>query len=340
MMRQSLAAIFISCINKAFSPMSLLQVSGINRQEEGSFLLKDISFSQEEFQKIAIAGATGSGKTTLLKIIAGLIQPDAGEVLLEGLRVKGPGEKLIPGYTCIAYLSQHFELRNHYKVEEILQMANLLSDEEAEMIYEVCRIKHLMKRSTNQLSGGEKQRISLARLLVSSPRLLLLDEPFSNLDAIHTNILKTIINDIGEILNTTCILVAHEPADVLPWADEIIVLQEGQIIQKGSPVEMYRNPVNEYTAALFGKYNVIPPDLVQAFSSFEDAAMQRASRFIRPEDFKILHDESRGLKGEVNRVSFMGSHYETEISISGNKIIVNNNHGAFKKGDIAYVSLS
>ncbi|MBD0352204.1 MAG: ATP-binding cassette domain-containing protein, partial [Flavisolibacter sp.] len=88
--------------------MSLLEVSGISRQEEDIYVLKDISFTQHEFQNTAIAGATGSGKTTLLKIIAGLVQPHAGEVLFEGTRVKGPDEKLIPGHPRIAYLSQHF----------------------------------------------------------------------------------------------------------------------------------------------------------------------------------------------------------------------------------------
>ncbi|MBD0295148.1 MAG: ATP-binding cassette domain-containing protein, partial [Flavisolibacter sp.] len=160
--------------------MSLLQVSNISRQEEGIYVLKNISFGQHPFQNIAIAGATGSGKTTLLKTIAGLVQPTQGTVWFEDERVEGPDEKLLPGHPRIAYLSQHFELLHHYRVEEIIQMANQLSDEEAYVICEVCRISNLVKRWTHQLSGGEKQRIALARLLVSSPRLLLLDEPFSN----------------------------------------------------------------------------------------------------------------------------------------------------------------
>src|SRR5205807_866641 len=143
--------------------MSFLHVSGVCRQEQGTYLLKDISFIQQEYQKLAIAGATGSGKTTLLKVIAGLTQPQDGEVLFKGTRIKGPEEKLMPGHPDIAYLSQHFELRNHYRVEEILQMANQLEDETADSIYKVCRIDHLLKRWTHQLSGGERQRIALAR---------------------------------------------------------------------------------------------------------------------------------------------------------------------------------
>ena len=178
--------------------MALLTVSGLSKDERGKAIVKDIYFTQRVFQKIAIAGETGSGKTTLLKMIAGLVQPDAGEIQFENKRVAGPYEKLIPGHPGIAYLSQHFELRNNYRVEEELEAVNKLTDKEADNVYRVCRIEHLLKRRTDQLSGGERQRIVLAGLLTTSPRLLLLDEPYSNLDAVHRNIIKSVINDIGE----------------------------------------------------------------------------------------------------------------------------------------------
>jgi ABC-type sugar transport system ATPase subunit len=232
--------------------MSLLNVSGISKKQGEEFVLKNINFIQESLQRIAIAGSTGSGKTTLLKIIAGFIQPDAGEVLFEGGRVKGPLEKLLPGHSQIAYLSQNFELRNNYRVEELLHMANKFSNSDADLIFEVCRIGHLLNRWSDELSGGERQRIAFAKALITAPKLLLLDEPFSNLDAIHRNILKTVINDIEERLNTTCILVSHDPVDLLSWADEIIVLHEGKIVQRNVPVQIYTHPVNEYVAALFG----------------------------------------------------------------------------------------
>lgn len=319
--------------------MSLLKVSGICKQEEGTYLVKDVSFSQRSFQKIAIAGATGSGKTTLLKIIAGWMQPDAGEVLFEGTRIKGPEEKLMPGHPRIAYLSQHFELLNHYRVEEIVQMTNQLSEEEAERIYAICRIDHLLKRWTHQLSGGEKQRIALARLLVSAPKLLLLDEPYSNLDVLHTTVLKSVINDISERLKITCLLVSHDPVDVLPWADEIIVLQQGHIIQKGAPEEIYNNPVNEYAAALFGKYNIITPALANSFSRVAGAAVRSIKRYVRPEKFKMVADEKEGLKAEVNKISFMGSYYEIETNIAGNNLIIHTTMDNISKGDAIYITL-
>ncbi|MGZ3958320.1 MAG: ATP-binding cassette domain-containing protein, partial [Flavisolibacter sp.] len=133
--------------------MSFLQLSGVSRREEGTFLVRDVSFKQEKNRKLAIAGATGSGKTTLLKMIAGLIQPSEGAVFFEGQKVQGPEERLLPGHPGIAYLSQHFELRNHYRVSEIIAMARQLPEAAVDQICRVCRIDHLLGRWTHQVSG-------------------------------------------------------------------------------------------------------------------------------------------------------------------------------------------
>jgi ABC-type sugar transport system ATPase subunit len=313
--------------------MSLLNVSGIGKKQGEEYLLKNINFIQEASQKLAIAGSTGSGKTTLLKIIAGLIQPDEGEVLFEGTRVKGPLEKLLAGHSQIAYLSQHFELRNNYRVVELLQMANKVSQADAALVYQVCRIDHLLSRWSDELSGGERQRISFAKALLTAPKLLLLDEPFSNLDAIHRSVLKSVINDMEGQLNTTCILVSHDPVDLLSWADEIIIISQGKIIQRGASKEVYQFPVNEYVAALFGKYNAVSPELVQLFPSLQNGTR----RFIRPGDFKISSDKN-GMEGEITSVSFMGSFHEIEISVAGLKLIIADNN-IFKEGETAFVSL-
>jgi iron(III) transport system ATP-binding protein len=314
--------------------MSLLNVSGISKKEGENFLIKNIHFVQKPSQKIAIAGATGSGKTTLLKIIAGLIQPNSGEVLFEGVRVKGPLEKLLPGHPQIAYLSQYFELRNHYRVEEILQMATKISTADAALVYEVCRIDHLLKRWTHELSGGEKQRIAFARALVTAPKLLLLDEPFSNLDAIHRSILKSVIKDIEQRLNTTCILVSHDPVDLLSWADDIIVLNQGKIIQRGSPEEVYQYAVSEYAAALFGKYNFVSAELKQIFPSLA----HDDRRFIRASDFEIDLEKKNGVEGEVTSSNFMGTYFEVEINVLENRLIAISSQ-KLKEGDLVFVSL-
>lgn len=309
--------------------MSLLQVSGIRKEQGGQIILKETDFTQEKNGKIALVGESGSGKSTLLKIIAGLTQPDGGEVLFEGQRVKGPYERLIPGHPGIAYLSQHFELRNSYRVEEVLGYANTLPDSDAEILYEVCRIHHLLKRKTDQLSGGERQRIAMARLLITSPRLLLLDEPFSNLDLIHKSILKSVVDDIGERLGIACMLVSHDPLDTLSWADEIFVMKEGLMFQRGTPEQIYRQPVNEYVAGLFGRYNLLNADGKQLF--------------FRPEDVALGSEAAAPLRGTVDKIAFLGSYYELEVLLPGNKpgnkMIVRTAHHHFVKGDAVTISL-
>jgi ABC-type sulfate/molybdate transport systems ATPase subunit len=275
----------------------------------------------------------------LLKIIGGLLQPHTGSVLFEGERVKGPDEKLLPGHPHIAYLSQHFELLNHYRVRELIEMANQMTSEEAAVICEVCRIDHLLQRWTHQLSGGEKQRIALARLLVTAPRLLLLDEPFSNLDAIHKNMLKSVIHAIGDDLKLTCLLVSHDPVDVLSWADEILVLQDGALVQQGAPEAVYQQPASEYAAALFGRYNLLHPALAKAFSQYADIEMSRINSFVRPEQFRLVADESQGLRGAVRRVRFMGSYYELEVVVEGNNILVYADSRNVEEGSFVFISL-
>ncbi|HRP32210.1 MAG TPA: ABC transporter ATP-binding protein [Agriterribacter sp.] len=320
--------------------MALLQVSAVSKEEGNATILQDISFSQQSLQKIAIAGASGSGKSTLLKIIAGLIQPDHGEVWFENTRVKGPNEKLTPGQPEIAYLSQHFELRNNYRVEEILDYANTFTIKKADALYRLCRIDHLLKRRTDQLSGGEKQRIALARLLSSAPKLLLLDEPFSNLDLVHSNLLREVIQDISERLGITCILVSHNPADLLSWADDVFIVQSGRIIQRGSPQQVYYHPENTYVAELLGAYNVIWDEQIKSRLGFSADEHKQQDLILRPESFELNGNTVSGLNGTLNRIYFRGGYYEVEILLPTQKLLVRSEKKpAGVIGDDVFVSI-
>jgi iron(III) transport system ATP-binding protein len=284
--------------------MTFLQVSGVSKDSNEGAVLQPISFSQQKHEKIAIAGETGSGKSTLLKIVAGLAAADAGEVVFEGLPIKDPREVLVPGQEGIAYLSQHFELPKFLRVEQVLSYANILPENDANLLYEICQIEHLLKRRTDQLSGGERQRIALAKLLISKPRLLLLDEPFSNLDMGHKNVLKSVIHNLGNTLDMTFMMVSHDPADTLPWADKILVLRNGQLVQLGTPQTVYQTPEDAYSAGLFGKYTAVaePGETVQ---------------FLRPEDFTISETQTPGArKGIVTRSLFFGGYCELEVSVA------------------------
>lgn len=315
-----------------FSGMALLTVSGVSKRENEIYTVKDINFTQESSEKIAIAGETGSGKTTLLKMIAGLMQPDEGNIYFDNKRVLGPFEKLIPGHPAIAYLSQHFELRNNYRVEEELESKNLLTEEEANRIYRICRIEYLLKRRTDQLSGGERQRIVLARLLTTSPKLLLLDEPFSNLDAVHRNIIKSVLLDIGSELGISCILVSHDAADTLSWADAILVLKEGKIIQRGTPQEIYHKPVDEYCAGLFGEYNLLNTQNVQAFA-------HQQQLIVRPEQFSIIPEDGTAAKGIIHSVYFFGSYYSVDVLVNGQLLRIKTFNQQLLAGDVIYLRI-
>ncbi|HVK49398.1 MAG TPA: ABC transporter ATP-binding protein [Pseudobacter sp.] len=305
--------------------MVLLQVSGIHKKNDRGFELKDVSFSQQWYQQIAIAGETGSGKSTLLKIIAGLAQQDAGEVIYDGKKVPGPNDQLIPGHPKIAYLSQLFELPHYLRVEQVLEYANKLTQRSAEQLFEICRITHLLKRRTDQLSGGERQRIAIARLLIGSPGLLLLDEPYSNTDMIHKQLLKAIIEDIAEQLKISIIMVSHDPVDALSWADQILLMRDGRIIQHGMPKEVYRHPVDNYAAGLLGKYNV-----------WEDK--NGVQRIVRPEDLVLSRKHISDVKGTVQNIIFCGSYYDVEVYTDTRMFTSRMMNLTIEEGDIVTVS--
>lgn len=317
--------------------MEYLEVSGIIKNSIAGTLLNGVSFKQAQFSKLAIAGETGSGKSTLLKIVAGLVQKDGGEVLFKGKKVFGPEDTLLPGHPGIAYLSQHFELRNNYRVEEIFEIANKMPAADADRIFELCQISHLLKRRTDQLSGGEKQRIATARLLITNPSLLLLDEPYSNLDTAHKNILKTVIYNISNQLSITCILTSHDPADTLSWADEIIVLHEGNIVQQGTPLQVYHTPANPYVAGLFGQYSIIPQHLVAPLTGLQTTK----PLLVRPEDFSILlQPHPQAIQATVMQIDFLGSYYLVHVAVAEHRWLVALPHIHFSNGDTVYLQLN
>jgi ABC-type Fe3+/spermidine/putrescine transport system ATPase subunit len=163
---------------------------------------------------------------------------------------------------------------------------------------------------------------------------LLLDEPFSNLDMIHKDILKRVIGDIGDKLAITCILVSHDPLDLMAWADEIVVLRNADIVQQGSPEQVYRSPVDEHVAGLFGKYNLI------------------GKTFVRPEDIRIVEGgggmaaggsvaaRRSALSGKVESVVFQGSYYDVEVQLKNSRLIVRTVRNDLSIGDPVFLAMA
>ncbi len=309
----------------------VLEIKEVSKHHHSGYVVSNVSFELAATKKLAIVGSTGSGKTTLLRMIAGLLQPTSGEIFFQNEKVKGPDERLIPGHPKIAFLSQHFELRNNYTVQSLLNISSKVEPNEAEVIYKLCKIDHLLHRWTNQLSGGERQRVAMASALITSPSLLLLDEPYSNSDAIHKSLLKEVISGISEQLNITTILVSHDAPDILPWAEEVLVLENGQIIQQDSSFEVYYNPSNLYAAALFGKFVEVTQGLKQLFP---DVSLDRM--ILRPSHFQITEN---GISGTVIRNDFMGEYYQALVSVQEIELFVNHHRMDYKPGDSVFVSL-
>lgn len=309
--------------------MPFLELNAVSKKIGERVILQDIDFSMDEGRTVVIAGETGSGKTTLLKCIGGLLTPDTGELLFCGQKIEGPEQRLIPGHPGIAYLSQYFELRNHYRVEEELEYANQLGNEEAALIFASCRLDHLMKRYTHQLSGGEKQRIALARRLITRPRMLLLDEPYSNLDPLHKKIMQEVVQEIKIRFSVTVILVDHDPSDTLPHADEVLVLQGGRLVQRGSPQTVYREPASAYIARLFGRYSALP----------ESWQEHGAVPFLRPEHLSLTGGRLGPLAGQVVQSLFYGDCYEAEVATTEGTLIVRHTDDHLRQGQSVSVFL-
>ncbi len=272
----------------------------------GGFALQNINLQLHPKQKIGVVGVTGSGKSTLLKIIACLVQHQDGEFIFQDKKILGPSHQLIPGIKGIAYLSQHFEIWNNYKMKDVLAYNNTLSTSDSQELYALCKINHLLERNSKQLSGGEKQRIALARLLITQPKILILDEPFSNLDAIHKNQLKEVLHTLIERLQMACILCSHDAADVLPWAEKIMVMQKGVIIQEASPENLYNKPINDYAAGLLGEYIFLNEELKKLLT------VQDNINYLRPHQIKIV--ENSPLQATVESCLFFGHYYKIQLS--------------------------
>jgi len=284
---------------------------------------------------MAIAGETGSGKSTLLKMIAGLVQPDTGRILFEDQPVKGPEEVLVPGHPSIAYLSQLFELPKFLRVEQVLVYANTFSFKQASKLFRLCHIQHLLKRKTDELSGGERQRVALARQLLTQPRLLLLDEPYSNLDILHKNTLKKVIDDLITEVGITIILVSHDPLDTLSFAEEIFVMQKGRMIQQGAPATIYKHPKNEYVAGLFGNYVLLQPKELRDLLG----KASKKTTIVRPENFAVSA-KGKGVRGIVKHVTYYGSYQEIGVDMMKRSFVVRiSNDTYFRTGDSVHVSL-
>lgn len=237
--------------------MSHVELQNISKLFPGVTALDDISFDVKDGEFFVLLGPTGAGKTTTLRVIAGLEHQDAGSVLFDGERV----DELAPSDRDVALVFQQYSLYPTMSVYDNLAFPlrsplRRMSAEEikkkVEETAEKLRISHLLKRKTANLSGGEMQRVSIGRAIVRSPRVFLMDEPLSNLDAKLREALRIELQHLQKTQGSTTLFVTHDQIEALTMADRIAVLNDGRIIQIGTPEDIYDQPASTFVAQLVG----------------------------------------------------------------------------------------
>ena len=238
-------------------------ISSIFEAKEQVIAVDHVTFGINKGIITAIIGESGSGKSTLLKLIYGLLEPSTGEVRYKGWLVPTRKDKLIPGHDAMKLVSQGFDDLNHYaKVWDNIasQLPNTNLDykkSRTEKMLNRLKIEHLAQHRVADLSGGERQRVAIARALINDPEVLLMDEPFNQVDAAFRDALQQDIRQIVDETGLTVILVSHDPAEVLAMADALIVMKSGKIVDSGAPIDLYYHPKNSYTAQLLAKSNIL-----------------------------------------------------------------------------------
>ncbi len=283
---------------------------------EDQRLFQNFNLKVEEGKVIAIAGESGCGKSTLLNLIYGLLEWEEGEIIFDGSPILGPKKNLVPGEDDIKLVAQNYDLMPYSTVADNVGkfISNINLEEKKERVLELLNVVGLEDYALilpKYLSGGQMQRVAIARALSVMPKLLLLDEPFSNLDFSRTIELRERLFSYVREKNISLMISTHEIQEIMPWLDQIIILQEGRLIQNDNAEETYKNPYNQYVAELFGEVNV--------FSADEMSSLQLSKRFYYPREIKIAEI---GQKAEVIESRFAGSHYWNKISLNDKKLIM------------------
>ena len=283
----------------------------------------------------AIIGESGSGKSTLLKLLYGLLSPDAGQVQFKGDRIWGPEEKLIPGHDAMKMVTQHTDDLNLFakvwdNVAAMLPATDLAAKQQkTEQVLKQLNMLHMAERRVADLSGGEKQRVAIARAIITRPQVLLLDEPFNQVDTSFREGLQRDIRQIVKETGLTVIMVSHDPAEVLSMADELIVLKNGEIIEQGHPKNLYQSPKNLYTAQLLSNCNV----LTASEAKLCGVHITSAHAVIYPEwiKLKVITPNKAWI---VKQVLFKGFYEDLILEQKGVSLrIVNEEPGKYTEGD-------
>ncbi len=311
--------------------MADVSLTGICKSFNNEVALKDVSLTIKDGSFVVLLGPTGAGKTTTLRVIAGLEKPDSGEVSIANHNVSD----FTPAMRNVAMVFQQYSLYPHLTVRDNLAFplkSPLLKTPKAEIekkvnnVAEVLHISGKLDNKATELSGGEMQRVSIGRALVRDPAIYLMDEPLSSLDAKLRTDLRLELKRLQQELGATILYVTHDQIEAMTLATEIGVLNEGQLVQFGTPRDVYENPSSIYVATRLGlpRINTLPAAL------FPNMPQGVAQIGLRPEHIRL----GEGQASSVQRLEHLGDQTRLHLELNGHKIVtLVDPHSTFKKGD-------
>ncbi|WP_426415468.1 ABC transporter ATP-binding protein [Aestuariirhabdus sp. LZHN29] len=326
---------------------TLLAIEKITKQFDEATAVDDVSLSIKEGEIFALLGGSGSGKSTLLRMLAGFEKPTAGRVFLDGEDITD----LPPYERPINMMFQSYALFPHMSVADNiafgLKQDRIPKAKIKERVDELLRLVHMSdyaRRKPHQLSGGQRQRVALARSLAKRPKLLLLDEPMGALDKKLRTQMQLEVVQILEEVGVTCVMVTHDQEEAMTMADRIGIMDQGEIVQIGSPVDIYETPNSRMTAEFIGSVNIFDGDIDEDEAGYvtiqpvdmekkifinhgittgEDNA--RVHVAIRPEKIEISREEpdqeSNWCAGVVSDIAYLGGHSVYYIKLASGKIV-------------------
>mgnify|MGYP000057417301 FL=1 len=303
---------------------TIISFENVNKFYEDTHVLKNINFEIEKGKFYTLLGPSGCGKTTILRIIAGFTDVSDGKVTLNGEDVT----KLPPNKRKVNTVFQDYALFPHMNVFENIAFGlrlkktpeNIIKEKVADAL-KMVQLSGYENREISQMSGGQQQRVAIARALVNEPEVLLLDEPLSALDLKLRTDMQYELRELQQRLGITFIFVTHDQEEALAMSDEIFVMSKGEIIQSGTPVDIYDEPINRFVADFIGESNIVDGVMKEDYlvefvgKEFEcaDAGMrpnEKVEIVIRPEDLTLTSIENGKLTVEVDTQLFRGVHYE------------------------------
>lgn len=288
--------------------------------------VNDVSFSIAKGHLIGLLGPSGGGKTSILRMLAGLEQPSSGEILFFGKRVN----EVPPQERGIGFVFQNYALFRHMSVYDniafglkVKKQSKARIAERVNELVELTGLQGFERRYPHQLSGGQRQRVAFARALAPEPQLLLLDEPFAAIDAKIRHELRSWLKEMIDRVGITSIFVTHDQDEAIEVADEIMIINQGRLEQKGTPWDIYQHPQTPFVAGFIGESTIL--DDVSSIRGFEQAGVWDSTKaLIRPEYVEIGHSSESmpaAEQGEIRSVQFRGSEWMVEVEIGPNRLI-------------------